>query len=230
MSGTYSSSDWDAIGSMLAGYFACVAIFVVAIIALMIVVYWRILQKAGYNGAWSLLVLVPGLGGFASLGILLFLAFAEWPALRGPARVAPYAPPPVRYPTNPPPGSAAYSAPPGQTQAGYTPPTYVPPPAPTAPPQQAPGMAPGMAPVAPPMAPAPMPPIVPPAEPVTPPAEPAMAPESPMMPGPTMAPEQPSGPAMMPEPPTAEPPKMEPAPGEPPMSPEPPEEPTGPVV
>ncbi len=51
-------------------------------IALMIVVYWKILQKAGYNGAWSLLVLVPGIGSLASLGILLFLAFSDWPALR----------------------------------------------------------------------------------------------------------------------------------------------------
>ncbi|WP_406696026.1 hypothetical protein V5E97_34020 [Singulisphaera sp. Ch08] len=39
---------------------------------------WRICRKAGFPGAIGLLALVP----FANIGLLLFLAFAEWPATR----------------------------------------------------------------------------------------------------------------------------------------------------
>jgi len=59
--------------SMAAG-----AIFVViylAIIILFIVGYWKIWSKAGFNGAWSLLMLVP----LVNLGAFLYLAFADWP-------------------------------------------------------------------------------------------------------------------------------------------------------
>ncbi len=37
--------------------------------------YWRIWSKAGFNGAWSLLLLVP----LANLGSIIYLAFAKWP-------------------------------------------------------------------------------------------------------------------------------------------------------
>ena len=39
---------------------------------------WRICQKAGVPGALALLALVP----LANIGLLFFLAFAEWPVLR----------------------------------------------------------------------------------------------------------------------------------------------------
>jgi len=39
---------------------------------------WRICSKAGFPGALSLLILIPGL----NLCLLFFLALAEWPALR----------------------------------------------------------------------------------------------------------------------------------------------------
>jgi hypothetical protein len=39
---------------------------------------WRICRKAGFSGALSLLILLPGL----NLCLLYFLALAEWPALR----------------------------------------------------------------------------------------------------------------------------------------------------
>ena len=46
-----------------------------AIIVLFIVGYWKIWSKAGFNGAWSLLMLVP----LVNLIAFLYLAFADWP-------------------------------------------------------------------------------------------------------------------------------------------------------
>lgn len=126
-----NTADWNAIGSWIAGYIACIVIFGIIIFALMIVAYWKILSKAGYNGAWSLLVLVPGIGGLASIGILLFLAFSEWPAMRRPAAGAVYVPPTAPYPTTPPPaGPGYYPPPPPMAQAPAPSPIAVPPVAP----------------------------------------------------------------------------------------------------
>ena len=52
-----------------------VGVFYIALIALFIVGYWKIWSKAGFNGAWSLLMLIP----LVNLGAFLYLAFAEWP-------------------------------------------------------------------------------------------------------------------------------------------------------
>ena len=52
-----------------------VVVVYLAIIVLFIVGYWKIWSKAGFNGAWSLLMLVP----LVNLGAFLYLAFAEWP-------------------------------------------------------------------------------------------------------------------------------------------------------
>jgi hypothetical protein len=46
---------------------------------LVIIPAWRILRKAGFIPALSLLLIVPFLGG---LCVMLMLAFAEWPALK----------------------------------------------------------------------------------------------------------------------------------------------------
>ncbi|MEL6285138.1 MAG: hypothetical protein AAFR41_04805 [Pseudomonadota bacterium] len=43
--------------------------------------FWRIFEKAGYPGAWGLLSLIP----FASVFMLGFLAYADWPR-QGPSR------------------------------------------------------------------------------------------------------------------------------------------------
>jgi hypothetical protein len=45
---------------------------------LVIVPLWRIVQKAGFHGAWSLFILVPG----ANLLGLWLLAFVDWPKSR----------------------------------------------------------------------------------------------------------------------------------------------------
>lgn len=57
------------IGMMIAG------VIYLAFIILFIVAYWKIRSKAGFNGAWSLLMLVP----LANIIAFLYLAFAKWP-------------------------------------------------------------------------------------------------------------------------------------------------------
>jgi hypothetical protein len=54
-------------------------IIMLGIVAFLIFVLWRIFAKAGYSGALSFLVLIPGVG---SLIAILILAFGDWPALR----------------------------------------------------------------------------------------------------------------------------------------------------
>jgi hypothetical protein len=53
-------------------------IIVALLVALFVWVYFRIFSKAGFSGWLALLMLVP----LVNVGMLLFLAFAEWPALR----------------------------------------------------------------------------------------------------------------------------------------------------
>ena len=49
------------------------------ILALTILPFWKIFSKAGYSGAWSLLMLVPLVN---VLAIWIF-AFSDWPVRRG---------------------------------------------------------------------------------------------------------------------------------------------------
>jgi hypothetical protein len=41
-------------------------------------VTWRIVRKAGYHGAWSLIILLP----LVNLVAVYVFAFSDWPALR----------------------------------------------------------------------------------------------------------------------------------------------------
>lgn len=70
-----------AAGLLGLGCFAilALAIFGLAILAFVIYCWWRIFTKAGFSGALSLLILVPGIG---ALILLLLLAFGDWPALK----------------------------------------------------------------------------------------------------------------------------------------------------
>lgn len=45
------------------------------LMALLVVPTWRILQRAGFNGAWALLMLVPVVG----LLVPWFVSFLKWP-------------------------------------------------------------------------------------------------------------------------------------------------------
>jgi hypothetical protein len=51
------------------------------LIGLIIVLpFWRIFSKAGFNGALSILMIIPLLNLF----MIYFLAFSDWPALKTP--------------------------------------------------------------------------------------------------------------------------------------------------
>lgn len=47
-------------------------------VAVFIIPGWRIASKAGYSGAWSLLLLVP----IINLVVIWIFAFMRWPAQR----------------------------------------------------------------------------------------------------------------------------------------------------
>lgn len=114
MGDSYSSSGSDAASSIIGGFFACYALFILVVLAVTIFVFYKICQKTGNSGWLALLNLVP----FGSMGLMLYLAFSDWPVLRENRDLrarAGYIPP----------GS------PGGYGAGYAPPA--PPMAPTAP-------------------------------------------------------------------------------------------------
>lgn len=50
-------------------------VYVLIYIALIVLPVWRILSKAGYSGAWSLLALIP----LVNLIALWVFAFLRWP-------------------------------------------------------------------------------------------------------------------------------------------------------
>jgi hypothetical protein len=64
-----------AAAGMGAGFIAIMVIIVIGLIILQLAINWRIASKAGYEGALSLLMLVPLL----NLIIILIFAFSEWP-------------------------------------------------------------------------------------------------------------------------------------------------------
>ena len=96
---------------------AVTAIICLAIFAFMIVLYWKIASKAGYPGAYSLLMLLP----VVNLIIIILFAFTEWPVERA-ARAAGWTPG-VAGGGMAPGGGFAPQAPPG----GYLPPGSQPP-------------------------------------------------------------------------------------------------------
>ena len=75
-------------GAALGAFMTAYGIFVLVILVVTIVIYWKIAQKAGYPGAMSLLMLVP----IVNLVIIILFAFTDWPierelkALRGGGR------------------------------------------------------------------------------------------------------------------------------------------------
>jgi hypothetical protein len=58
-------------------------IFMLGMLALMIVIWWKIFEKAGHPGWLGLLMLVP----IANIIMILVLAFGEWPVHRELARL-----------------------------------------------------------------------------------------------------------------------------------------------
>ncbi len=52
-------------------------VFVIAYILVFVVPIWKIVSKAGYSGAWSLLVVIPVL----NIIMLWVFAFSRWPII-----------------------------------------------------------------------------------------------------------------------------------------------------
>jgi len=100
-----NSSTDSATAGLIAGGVIVYCLILVVMVAVFIWIYWRIFQKAGYNGALALLNLMPG---FGSLICILILAFGRWPiedqlaAASAGTRMPP--PPPA-----PPPGTSVTS-------------------------------------------------------------------------------------------------------------------------
>ena len=78
--------DPSQIISMLGPFFAVALIIGLAIVAFSIFCWWKIFSKAGFNGALALVFLagiIPLVGPFICLGLFIWFAFADWPALKG---------------------------------------------------------------------------------------------------------------------------------------------------
>ena len=65
--GTFSPTHWFIALAMIT-----------PLMALLVVPTWRILQRAGFNGGWALLMLVPIVG----ILVLWFVSFLKWPSDR----------------------------------------------------------------------------------------------------------------------------------------------------
>ncbi len=68
---------WAIVVAAVAGAASLAALALT--LALTILPFWKIFSKAGYSGAWSLLMLVPLVN---VLAIWIF-AFSDWPVRRG---------------------------------------------------------------------------------------------------------------------------------------------------
>jgi uncharacterized membrane protein YhaH (DUF805 family) len=90
-----------AAASAFAAFAFVYVIVLLAVVAFSLWVYWRIFSKAGFNGALSLLNLIPGIG---SLICVLILAFGRWPIEDQLASFMGQGAPPTMPP--PPPGTS----------------------------------------------------------------------------------------------------------------------------
>jgi hypothetical protein len=84
--------------ALLAGMGGIFFIIVLACLAFVIFLFWRIFSKAGMSGPMAFLLLIPGIGG---LLVLCILAFGEWKVVPASSVIAvqpnypPNYPPPV---------------------------------------------------------------------------------------------------------------------------------------
>lgn len=76
--------------AMAGGFFLGIIVLVVAFTALFVWLFWRVFEKAGYNGALGLLALIPS---FGVIVCMVILAFGTWPNERTEAM--PFASPPT---------------------------------------------------------------------------------------------------------------------------------------
>lgn len=65
-------------GAFSPTHWVIVLLMITPLMALLVVPTWRILQRAGFNGAWALLMLVPVVG----LLVPWVVSFLKWPSDR----------------------------------------------------------------------------------------------------------------------------------------------------
>jgi len=65
-------------GESSGGHWLLFLVFLGVYIAIFMIPIWRIVSKAGYSGAWSLLTWVP----LVNLICLWVFAFSDWPVAR----------------------------------------------------------------------------------------------------------------------------------------------------
>lgn len=81
----YGGSDPSAMMAAFGPMFGVIMIVGLAIAAFSIFCWWKIFAKAGYNGALALVFLagiIPLIGPFICLGLFIWFAFSDWPALK----------------------------------------------------------------------------------------------------------------------------------------------------
>lgn len=73
--------DMDIVAFMSVGPIELIVVFFISIFVyiLPVIAFWKICSKAGFPGALGFLMLIP----VANVIFPLYLAFTEWPALRG---------------------------------------------------------------------------------------------------------------------------------------------------
>lgn len=78
-------SDPTAMMATMGPMFAVIAIVGLAIAIFLIFCWWKIFAKAGFSGALSLVFIagiIPLIGPFIVLALIIWFAFSDWPALR----------------------------------------------------------------------------------------------------------------------------------------------------
>lgn len=96
MMGGHPYVGGDVMAVLMPMVFFCL-VLALALVAFQIWLYYRIFAKAGYNGWWSLLALIPGVG---TLVVMLVLAFDNWPIHRGEVGGSPMTAAPPTAPVN----------------------------------------------------------------------------------------------------------------------------------
>ena len=56
-------------------------VFILIYLMFIVLPFWKIFSKAGYNGAWAITMITP----FAPVALLYFVLF-DWPVQKGKAR------------------------------------------------------------------------------------------------------------------------------------------------
>ncbi len=79
--GPYDStggSDASGIAALFGTFFLIWFLISVGIVVLTVIAWWKIASKAGYSGAWALILFVP----FVNIIFFLIFAFSKWPVVQ----------------------------------------------------------------------------------------------------------------------------------------------------